>query len=142
MTTRNTSRDAYDHLVKTGQLVGKQARVMEHLIVSGSATSGEVLDRMGIKNVNAWRSRFTELSARGLIVEQGTRRCTVSSRTCVVWAPTARSVPLSPKGAKSVSAAAWRKLADALAKELDGHGGTARDSAAMRSYRAVTGGGP
>lgn len=96
--TRDTSRGAYEHLVKTGALKGKQHQIMRELIVHGDATSGEVLDHIAnIRNVNAWRGRFTELQQRGLIREVAVRACKISGRECIVWAPTGRDKPLDAK---------------------------------------------
>lgn len=103
--TRGTSRAAYEHLVKTGALKGKQHQIMRELIVRGDATSGEVLAQFrGIRNVNAWRGRFTELQQRGLIREVAVRPCKISGRECIVWAPTGRDKPLDPRAADGATA--------------------------------------
>lgn len=95
MTTQETSRAAYEYLVRGGLLRGKQERIMRELADLGAATSGEVLARIrGIRNVNAWRGRFTELQQRGLIREVAVRPCRISGRECIVWAPTGRDKPL------------------------------------------------
>lgn len=93
--TAETSRAAYEQLVASGQLRERAAKIMDTLINLGPSTSGEVLDALGIRNVNAWRARFTELQGRGLIVEHGTRVCKVGGRVCVVWRPTGRTKPLA-----------------------------------------------
>lgn len=103
MTAQQTSRDAYKYLVDSGLLVGKQRLLLDALIKSGPATSGEVLvalekaSGVAIRNVNAWRARFTELQGRGLIREVTQRRCKISGRICVVWAFTGRVNPLDRK---------------------------------------------
>lgn len=121
MTTRTTSREAYEHLVMSGELLGKQARIMDRLTTVGDATSGEVLAALKVRNVNAWRARFTELQARGLIVEVGTRRCAVSGRTCVVWHATDRTKPMDVRrGARGQRGdGAWREIAARLASMLE-----------------------
>lgn len=121
MSTRTTSRDAYVHLVRTGQLLGKQRKIIDKLLQIGPATSGEILKKLRVANVNAWRARFTELQARGLIAESGTRRCAVSGRTCLVWEATDRTQALDRKRGHNVKngAAAWRELATRLASSLD-----------------------
>lgn len=104
MTTRETSREAYDQLVESGALKGKQAKALEQIVAHGPATSGEIIQRLG-PNVNLWRARFTELAARGLIVETGQRKCTVTGRTALVWEYSGRTKPLAPKhraGAKEL----------------------------------------
>lgn len=96
--TRDTSRASFDRLVAEGQLKGKQMHIMQVLLSMDAATSGEVLDQFGgIRNVNAWRGRFTELQQRGLIREVAVRACKISGRECIVWAPTGRDKPLDAK---------------------------------------------
>jgi hypothetical protein len=111
---------AYDHLASTGELRGNQKAIMAALISSGKATSGEVLARLGVRNVNAWRARFTELSARGLIAEIGERKCSVTGKVCVVWQATGRLKPLSrTKGARtSGTTKQWRDAATLLYKHV------------------------
>lgn len=98
MTTRETSRKAWQELCDSRQLKGKQAKVLEHLIGMGQATSGEVIANMREANVNLYRARFTELQARGLIVEVGTRPCKISGRMALVWEFSGRTKALVPKG--------------------------------------------
>lgn len=126
---KRTSQLAYEGLVASGQLKGKCMRVLNALVENGPATSGEVLNAYisGATNVNAWRGRFTELQARGLIRQIGERPCKISGRLCIVWAPTGRDTALD-EGRKHVatsraaewqeSARQWRDMADLLAKEL------------------------
>lgn len=119
--TRDTSIAAYEHLIKTGQLKGQQQAIMAVLVaLATGATSGEVISRLGHKNVNAWRARFTELAARGLIRETGTRKCGVTGRVCVVWRATDRTKPMNrTKGARSSGTAkAWREAATLLYKRV------------------------
>lgn len=121
MTTRQTSVAAYEHLISTGQLRGQQQAVMAALLSLGKGTSGEVIARLGHKNVNAWRARFTELSGRGLIREVGARKCGVTGRIGVVWEPTGRDKPLhSTKGARVAAgdSKAWRRVARELNRAL------------------------
>lgn len=95
---QDTSIAAFEHLKKWRLLPDKQRKVMALLVDMGSATSGEVLARIrGIRNVNAWRGRFTELAQRGLIREVAVRPCKISGRECIVWAPTGRDKPLDAK---------------------------------------------
>lgn len=138
MTTRTTSRAAYEHLVATGQLKAKQQRIMDKLIDMGAATSGEVLAALGVQNVNAWRARFTELQGRGLIVEVGTRRCVVSNRTCVVWQASDRRKPMDVKrGTRDGKLQAWQDLAGRMVR---GYQGEVVDAAELvASYRKLAG---
>lgn len=138
MTTRTTSRDAYELLIMSGELLGKQARIMDRLTTAGDATSGEVLQALKVRNVNAWRARFTELQARGLIIEVGTRRCAVSGRTCVVWHATDRTKPMDVKrGARSARGwAEWRDLAGRMAEALEQNVNGAVDHPTSRALLA------
>lgn len=107
MTTRETSIESYKLLVESGALRGKQAQALEAIIKRGPATSAEIIQTLGA-NVNLWRARFTELQARGLITEVGTRKCSVTGRTALVWQYSGRTKPLAPK--HRASAATLRAL--------------------------------
>ncbi len=146
MTTRHTSIEAYDHLIKTGQLKGQQRAAMAGIINRPGATSGEVLDALGIRNANAWRARWTELQARGLIRETGERKCRISGRLCVTWEATDRMKPLDmSKGARATGdVKAWRRVAERLAAQLSRyighHGPTPEASNAVIAYtKLITG---
>lgn len=126
MTTRDTSRTAYDQLRSTGQLKGQQERVLGSLVRYGASTSGELFHKMEIENVNAWRARITELQARGLIVETGQRKCKITGRLALVWEYSGRLVPLPAKG-KNASTKELRELASravALLKREEGANST------------------
>ena len=98
MTIRETSREAYRHLIETGQLKGRQAAALDAVIKYGPATSGEIIAKgMLGDNTNLWRSRFVDLQARGLIREVGQRPCRISGRMCLLWEATGRSKPLDVK---------------------------------------------
>lgn len=126
--TRDTSRAAYERLVADGQLKGKQQSIMGVLTTLGMATSGEaLLEIPGVRNINAWRGRFTELQQRGLIREVAVRPCRISGRECIVWAPTGRDKPLDAKagsgGARHALSARkkgrWQAVAMQLARVVD-----------------------
>lgn len=95
--TRETSRESYKLLVESGALPVSQAKILEAIVAKPNSTSGEVCSELGLENVNAWRARFTELQARGLIVESGTRKCLVSGRTTLTWVYSGRTKPLAVK---------------------------------------------
>lgn len=110
---RETSRQAYRQLVESGQLKGKQQTALLNVIEHGPATSAEIIQRIS-PNTNLWRARFTELQARGLIVEVGQRKCTVTGRTALVWEYSGRTKPLEPKhrtGSKELRALLKQALA-------------------------------
>lgn len=149
MVTASTSRAAFDDLVGSGQLVGKQKHLLKILMLTGPATSGEIIDQIGrVKNVNAWRGRFTELQARGLIRQVGERPCKISGRLCIVWAATGRDTALD-EGRKHVatsraaewqeSAQQWRGMADLLATALEQYAPDSSNGCrtALESYRKL-----
>jgi hypothetical protein len=117
MTTRKTSREAYEHLVNGNLLRGKQALIISWLVL-GDATSGETIeaiaaarpDDRSLRNVNAWRARFTELQERGLIVEAGERESAITGRRAIVWRFTGRTKPLKRTRVRR-GAKAWKALA-------------------------------
>lgn len=130
MTTRATSRKAYEELIASGQLKGKQAIALHSVIEHGPATSGEIIVRHvpGGLNTNLWRARFTELAARGLIVEAGTRKCEITGKSAIVWEYSGRTKALPAQ--HRVGAAKLRKLLGRACKLLQAHGGGAATSAA------------
>jgi hypothetical protein len=102
--TRATSRESYRQLVESGALRGKQASALEAVVLWGPATSAEIIDKAQLgENVNLWRARFTELQARGLIVETGTRKCKITGRTALTWEYSGRTKPLDPNKGRGVS---------------------------------------
>lgn len=113
MTTRETSRIAYQQLVDSGQLKGRQAQALNATIKHGPATSAEIIDKDDLgENVNLWRARFTELQARGLIREVGQRKCKITGHLALVWEATGRSKPLDvKKGHKAASVKELRAIA-------------------------------
>lgn len=123
--TRPTSLEAYERLVVGNLLVGKQAMIIRWLAI-GDATSGEVIaglasdrpDDRSLRNVNAWRARFTELQARGLIVEAGERECLITGRRALVWHFTSRTKPLKVTRVRR-GAKAWKALAMDLWGKVD-----------------------
>lgn len=137
--TRPTSREAYEHLVTNKLLVGKQALIIAEL-ATGDATSGETIAAIearlreaaqaapndlglarqlrSLRNVNAWRARFTELQARGLIVEAGERECAVTGRRALVWHFTGRTKPLKVTRVRR-GAKAWRAVTMELWSQLN-----------------------
>lgn len=126
---KRASRLAYEGLVSSGQLKGKGKHILAVMVANGPATSGEVINQFGgVTNVNAWRGRFSELQARGLIRQIGERQCKISGRLCIVWAPTGRDTALD-EGRKHVAtspAAEWRSrsgewcaMADRMAQLLE-----------------------
>lgn len=112
MKTQITSRKAFAQLVESGQLRGRQHEVLRAVIKHGPGTSAEIIAKGDLSpNVNLMRARFTELQARGLIVETGSRRCKVTGRTALVWTFTRRTKALDVKKGHRIDAAAWKRVA-------------------------------
>lgn len=122
--TRATSREAYQALVDSGQLRGRQAEALWAVINNGPATSAEIISSAGLgANVNLWRARFTELVARGLIREVSARKCKITGRRALVWEATGRTKPLDAVEGHAVSGkAALRAVAAEAIAALEGHG--------------------
>jgi hypothetical protein len=137
MTTRQTSREAYEELCKSGKLRGQQEQVLASIVRYGASTSGELLAKMEIDNVNAWRARFTELQARGLIAESTVRECKVTGKRAIVWEYTGRTKPLDAKKGHRVDGKAWKALAlDAIRVLERGHGTVGEHEATKLRTRA------
>lgn len=127
--TRETSREAFKELIDSGALHGKQLAALRAVYHHGPGTSAEIIGA-GLPggNVNLWRARFTELQARGLIVEAGTRKCKVTGRSALVWEYSKRTKPLPAQ--HRVGADKLRTLLGRACKLLQAHGGGAATSAA------------
>lgn len=102
--TRETSRKAYEELLESGTVPKHQGQILAVVVATPDLTSGEILGKLEVQNVNAWRARFTELQQRGLIVESGTRKCSVSGRTALTWRYSERTKPLKHKRPKATRA--------------------------------------
>lgn len=102
--TRATSREAYQQLIESGALAGKQAAILGLVVQHGAGTAAEILAGSAHdRNRNLARARFTELQARGLIVETETRKCKITGRNALVWEYTGRTKPLDAKKGSGVS---------------------------------------
>lgn len=98
MSVRETSKEAYKQLVESGELRGKQAQILELVVKHGAGTAAEILQGSPHdRNRNLARARFTELQARGLIIEVGVRDCKVTGRQALVWEYSGRAKPFAVK---------------------------------------------
>lgn len=83
---RQTSIEAWQRAKDAGILQRNQLIALQWIAEELTPlTSGEILTSRGIRNVNGWRARITELAAIGAIREVGRRRCRVSGRLGIVW---------------------------------------------------------
>lgn len=118
--TRETSRAAYRELVASGTLKGQQAEILDLVIQHGAGTAAEILrGTVYDRNRNLARARFTELSARGLIVEVAARECKVTRARALVWEFSGRTKPLNVKRAQRASRKALADMIKLLAGELE-----------------------
>lgn len=97
--SRQTSIDAYRHLIDGGTLSASHARiyaiVYEHGPLTINETFEHILHLLAAQrfNYNA-HARFTEMRAMGILKEEGTRICTVTGRNVLLWDVTDRAEPL------------------------------------------------
>jgi hypothetical protein len=107
--TRPTSREAFHHLVETGKLGAKQQQVYHALEATGPATANEVFEHIRCTSAKDFRydsntrARFTELRNKGLIIEQGLKRCTITGRRVICWAIPNQLVEPEVRGVKRVA---------------------------------------
>lgn len=80
--TRETSLEAYSHLVKNGLISHRHLLAWVTLQINGPLT-GRELDKAA-ETVGLWK-RLSELKALGLVREKGVRRCSISERSAIVW---------------------------------------------------------
>ncbi len=85
MPTRRTSRKALEYLVTTGLLGKRQMQSYRILFAYGPLTAQELA-----RHVPSGWKRLPELRSMGLVDEVGERRCTVTSRTVILWDVTDR----------------------------------------------------
>lgn len=83
---RQTSLEAYDIV---GHLGHKQKKVLaiihKHSRFKDFLTDREIARELGFMDPNKVRPRRHELMKLGLIVEEGTKKCTVTGRTAITW---------------------------------------------------------
>lgn len=83
---RQTSLEAFD---KVGNLGRKQREVLgvikRHTETEDFLTDCEIARELGFKDPNKVRPRRHELMEMGLIVEEGTKTCSVTGRTAMSW---------------------------------------------------------
>jgi len=102
---RETSIEAYKNLVLSGLLSERRREVYQTVYKFGPMTSGEAFSYINrnrpIGNLTQSRARFTELREMGLLKEMGTRICSVSGMTTILWDVTSRVSPITiPKNKK------------------------------------------
>jgi len=98
MLSRQTSRDAYDEIQRTGVINEKQRLVYNWLYRNGPATAGEVT--LALKKPHevhpSYHRRLDELSERGVADRIGERECKVTGRNVTLWDVTDNLPRLGP----------------------------------------------
>jgi hypothetical protein len=91
--SRETSAECYREIVENGLVSKKRLEVYQIVYKSGPMTSAEVyLELTQGRRVNAIsqsRARFTELRQMDLLQEKGTKKCSVTGKTAILWDVTA-----------------------------------------------------
>ena len=83
-TIRQTSIDCYHEIKANGLLSKRRLEVYEALLKHAPCTSSEAIINTGW-SLHAVSSRFTELRNMGCIIERGTKTCSISGMTRIVW---------------------------------------------------------
>lgn len=85
---RQTSLEAYTYIKDTGVLSSRRFQIYEILFTHGPLTSNEIFQRLDgtseINNPNV-HSRLNELREYGCVYEVGTKICTVTEMTVILW---------------------------------------------------------
>lgn len=89
--TRETSFEAYRHLVNGGRLSEAQANVYSELYAHGPMTAQELVRAMRYQHAE---KRLSELRRLGVVKELAPRECNVTGRRALVWDVTRLVEPL------------------------------------------------
>lgn len=90
---RRTSAMAFQQIKEEGLLSRERWRAYKAVYEIGPCTSAEAFFQMTNTNtqrITQSRARFTELRDMGVLTEVGTRKCSVTGRTAIVWQVTNR----------------------------------------------------
>ena len=86
--TTETSRKAYDRLVKSGKLGQRQLEVLEAVAKYGPGTASELRDRYHERTGNdlegLWK-RLPELRMKHAVTADDHRICGITGHDCMVW---------------------------------------------------------
>lgn len=80
---RETSIQVYNEIKQKGLLSPKRMEIYECIYLHGRMTASEVFQKLGLKTNQS--GRFTELREIGCLSEYGTKICSVTSNTAIVW---------------------------------------------------------
>ena len=87
---RATSRAAFASILASGLIEGRRLEALRGVCLEGPGTAHEIFTRP--EQQGLWK-RLSELRVRGVIWEQGTRKCRVTGQRAIVWAATGRTIP-------------------------------------------------
>jgi hypothetical protein len=87
---RQTSREAYDTIVKNGMLSKRRFQVYHTLFFSGPLTAGEITalinTSLGMNvQLNSISPRLAEMERSGAVTSVGERACTVTGHNAIIW---------------------------------------------------------
>lgn len=89
---RKTSIEVYHRIKSEGLLSKKRMEIYDILYLYGDQTSAEVNEKLirgkQINGLSQSRARFTELREMGAIEELGTKTCSVTGNTAILWSTT------------------------------------------------------
>lgn len=94
MSKRQTSIDAYNKIKEEGLLSRRRWEIYDVVFKNGPMTSAEAFRKLilanTIRNITQSRARFTELRDSGVFQECGTKVCSVTGMTVILWDVTSR----------------------------------------------------
>jgi hypothetical protein len=118
---RRTSIDAYRTIRDNGLLSARRWEAYDILYRYGPMTSNEIFERAKLHGNPNYRhntnARMTELRDRGVAVEVGTKKCSVTGHNVILWDVT-EALPRKPT--RSVSVRPSKKELRDAANELRG----------------------
>jgi hypothetical protein len=112
---RETSVEAYQYLVESGNLAKQHAEAYDILYRFGPMTTNELYQHTrsyehSIDFRHNQNARMSELHRQGLIQKIGTRPCKITGRRVLLWDVTSRVVPLPIRPKEFLKAEEWTKL--------------------------------
>jgi hypothetical protein len=85
MTVQETSIKAYHEIIDEGLVGKRQTEVFELLIKNPNLTDTEIAIKLGYKDMNKTRPRRKDLVDLGMVIENGKRTCSITTRTVIQW---------------------------------------------------------
>lgn len=84
-TDPDTSREAAEHVVRTGRLKAAQGDALRWVREHPGLTATELAHRVGVFDPRVLNRRLPELERMDLVVRGEPRTCTVTGRRAAVW---------------------------------------------------------